>query len=144
MGASERLESMLESQPSVDKALTAYKTLTLKDLASALSRSENTRVVSEEQDDDLFSRFLSQHSTGATGTRTTHDRGDPSGLQIAVSESRKRGSWHVADDCSVHLTPNKRKSKIPVLAALSDLSGGDDLGSTSKKRTLLPREKLRA
>ena len=144
LGPSERLESLLGSQPSVDKAITAYKTLTLKDLALALSRSNNPRVVSEEQDDDLFSRFLSQHSTEATGPRTTHARGVLSGEHIGVSDSRKRGSAHVADDSSLHVAPKKRKSKIPALASLSDLSGGDDLGGTSKKRTLLTREKLRA
>ena len=98
LGPSERLESLLKSQPSVNKAITSYKTFILKDLALALSRSENSRVVSEEQDDDLFSRFLSEHSTGVTGSRTTHVRGDPSGGHIVASESRKRGSWHIADN----------------------------------------------
>ena len=55
---SARLRSLLERRSSVEKAITAYKTLILQNLTASLSQSTVTRAVSEEQDDDLFEPFF--------------------------------------------------------------------------------------
>ena len=54
LGPSARLRSLLDRQSSVEEAITAYKTLTLKNLTASLSQSAAARAVYEEQDDDLF------------------------------------------------------------------------------------------
>ena len=61
-----------------------------------------------------------------------------------VLETRKRSSLHLADDSSVEVVPKRKRSTISALASSSELSRGDDLCNTAKKRTLLTREKLRA
>ena len=55
---SARLRSLLERWSSVEKAITAYKTLILQNLTASLSQSTVARAVSEEQDDDLFEPFF--------------------------------------------------------------------------------------
>ena len=56
--SSNRLESLLKSQPSVPEAISDYKTLIIQDLAVALRRKEELLRSSEEHDDLLFDRWL--------------------------------------------------------------------------------------
>ena len=145
LGPSARLRSLLEGQSSVEVAITAYKTLILQNLAASLSQSTAVRAVSEEQDDDLFDQFFAQQPVEAVDQQADLGGQDWGVAQEAVSSrALKRSSRHLADDSPAEVVPKKKRSTIPALASLSELSRGDDLCNTAKKRTLLTREKLRA
>ena len=138
LGPSERLGSILERLPSVEEAITDYKTSVLKDLALSLCRSAVTRVVSEEQDDDLFDHFLSEHSTEAPDQQAFNAGHDSTGVEeAAYTFSRKRDSSNMMDDPVVQdVIPKKRRSSVPALASLSELSTDGNLGDAAKKRTI--------
>ena len=145
LGTSGRLRSLLDSRSSVEEAITAYKTLILKNLTTALNQKTAARAVFEEQDDDLFEQFFTQQPIEPTDQRAVLEGQDWEVAQDAVSSrAQKRGFRQLANDSPVEVIPKKKRSAIPALASLSALSRGDDLCDTTKKRTLLTREKLRA
>ena len=142
---SEHLGAMLQSHLPLQDAIKDYKTSILKALAVSLSRSVAAKVVSEEQDDDLFDQFLPEHSTMAAGPLSSDAGQSFAGIVHPASPvSRKRCSSEIADNPSPQVILKKKRSSIPALASLCELSGGSDLGGAAKKRTLLTREKLRA
>ena len=58
LSPSDRFMNLLISQASVATAVSAYKTLIIRDLAAVLRRKEEWLRSSEEQDDLLFDRWL--------------------------------------------------------------------------------------
>ena len=73
------------------KAITAYKTLILKNLTASLSQSTAARAVYEEQDEDLFEQFFSQQVIEAVDQQADLGGQDWEVAQDAVA-SRARNS----------------------------------------------------
>ena len=115
--------ALLRSHDSVGSAISAYKVLVLKNLSMALRRGETTRIVSEEQDNALFDQFFTAP---------------------AKKVQAKRGASAVIDPPELTVIPKKRRSSVPALAALEDITSGEVVTGVAKKRILLTRDMLRA
>ena len=120
---SSSLTALLKSQDSVGSAISAYKVLVLMNLSMAIRRGETTRIVSEEQDNALFDRFFTA----------------PAKIVQA-----KRGASVVIDSPELTVIPKKRRSCVPALAALEDITAGEVVTGVAKKRILLTRDILQA
>ena len=141
LSPSDRFMNLLISQASVATAVSAYKTLIIRDLAAVLRRKEELLRSSEEQDDLLFNRWL---PTAPVDQDIPEAKVDISPVSVgALSSSRKRGIGAVLPDPVPLRIPKKVKSKIPALASLSEVIGQSKEGNTTK-RALMTREKLRA
>ena len=56
--ASPRLHISLKSAASVQDAIFSYKSSVLQDLAAIITRDQESKRISDQKDDELFSRFL--------------------------------------------------------------------------------------
>ena len=91
LGPSARLRSLMKRRSSVKEAISAYKTLILKNLTASLSQSTAARAVYEEQDEDLFEQFFSQQPIEAMDQQADLGGQDWEVAQDAVA-SRARNS----------------------------------------------------
>lgn len=97
---------------------------------AAVIRQEEVMVRREETlDNELFSQFLPEPSPGPVNKASG---------EVDVDRSRKRGSSLIAELEVI----TKKKRALAALPDLAALDGGN--APTSKKKTLVTREKLRA
>ena len=123
--ASPRLQTFLRSAASVPDAIFAYKSSVLKDLAAIITRDQESMRISDQKDDELFSRFLPVPSSPEPEAQLT---------------TKKRAIAEV-DDVSVSIP---KKCRVPALASLHLVPGGGADGQAEKKSVLVTRQKLRA
>ena len=96
--ASPRLQTFLKSAASVPNAICAYKSAVLQDLAAIITRNQKSVRISDQKDDELFSRFLPVPSSPESE---------------AQSPTKKRAIAEV-DDVLLRIP---KKSKVPALAS---------------------------
>ena len=134
----------LAGSSSVPEAIAAYKEDVLQKLDASIRRRRSVDIVSEQQDDELFARFLpASEELKDQGSGSRNDR-SVDFSDIAATHAQKRGVSQVVDDPALSVIPKKKRSKVPALASIEDLLGSDSVSGAVKKRTLLTREKLRA
>ena len=137
LAPSNSFRTLLEGQARVRDAVTLYKKQVLSGLAETIRKGGAIVVVSEEKDDELFTRFLPDQ--GVSGSM-------PGGGDLVVEDvvHRKRGVSQVLTGSALMSIPKKKKSSIPALNVLTSLTGVEDGDSAGSKHKLLTREKLRA
>ena len=142
--SSQRFRTLLTTLSSVDEVVAAYKKLLLKDLAMLLRQEEQSSRGVEEFDDELFDQFLPESSTVDTRVaipgRVAHAQ-DSLPL-FSAPDPAKRGISVMAGDSYKAL--GLKRSKIPALASVGDVTGDSITSKTAKRRILMTREKLRA
>ena len=122
----------LPSATSFREAITDYKTAVVRDLGAALQRARVQADMDEELDDDLLSQFL-------PGSSRPQDQDDK---KSALRLGTKR--FFSAVDRTADITRiQKKRSTIPALASIKQLTGNNESGHTEKKNILITREKLR-
>ena len=135
--ATSRFSNILQTVDTVQLAVKEYKSVVIQDLVVSLRQAEMLEHLDDAKDDALFSEFfakprapdpqvmIAQRSQVLEGTSAFH--------------ARKRGVSQV-----VNWDPIPKKSRIPALASLSQLSTIAATEGTQKKRVLVTREKLKA
>ena len=129
LGFSARFTAYLLSAATLREAVTGYKTTIMQELAVVIRQEEDMVRREETLDSELFSQFLPEPSPVPV---------DKASGEVNVALSRKRGSSLIA---GLELIPKKKRA-LAALPALAALDGGD--AATSRKKTLVTREKLRA
>ena len=136
-----RFASFLATASSASCALSDYKSAIMSQLANSIRmRNERKRVV-DVMDESLFSRFLPEPSPPC-------DDANSGGVNAHSSDqglSQKAGSIKrpISEVAQLQVNPLK-KSRVPALASVAQVSAVEDLHNTPKKKVLMTREKLRS
>ena len=136
-----RFASFLATASSASCALSDYKSAVMSQLADSIRMREEKKRVVDVMDEALFSRFLPEPSPPC-------DEDDSVGIDALSSGqglSQKAGDTKrpISVVAQVQINPLKR-SKVPALASVAQVSAVDDLQNTPKKKVLMTREKLRS
>ena len=136
-----RFSSFLATASSVSSALSDYKAAIMRQLAATIRKRDERKRVVDVMDEALFSRFLPEPSP-------PHDEADLVVIDTPLSWqelSQKTGHAKRAFSEVEQLLVNPlKKSKVPALASVAQVSAEDELHNTPKKKVLMTREKLRA
>ena len=124
----------LAGSSSVPEAIAAYKEEILRKLAASMRRRSIADILSEQQDDELFARFLPVQAAEGLVNQGSGN-GDDYAVDVSntdVSHSQKRGVSQVVDDPAFSVIPKKKRSKVPALASIEELLGSDSVSGTVK------------
>ena len=134
----------LDGSPSVPEAIVAYKEDILQKLDASIRRMSIANIVSDQQDEELFARFMPARAVPKDPGSSSRDDHAVDFPDSVVTHSQKRGVSQVVNDPALSVIPKKKRSKVPALASMEDLFDSDSVSGAVKKRTLLTRERLRA
>ena len=138
---SDRLATLLRASTSVSKALLNYKKAVIEELAIAIRRRDAKMRLEDERDAELLAMLpipMSPASEGDAGMGSTELK-DPVLDDNVDRPPRKRVSSELAFPERI-----PKKPKRPTLASVQQVIDEDGFGSSSQKRALMTRERLRA
>ena len=136
-----RFASFLATASSASEALSGYKEGIMSQLADSIRMREGKKRIVEAMDEALFSRFLPEPSP-------PRDQADSGGVDTLLSgqdllQKAGKAKRPISEVSQVLVNPAK-KSKIPALASVAQVSVVNELQNTPKKKVLMTRETLRA
>ena len=137
---SDRLAALLRASISVEKALLDYKRAVVEEVATAIRIRDSRVRLEDERDTELLAMLpvpLSPLSEGDVGLESTELK-DPV-LEDTTRPPRKRVSSELTT-----LERIPKKPRRPTLASVQQVIDEDGFGSSSQKRALMTRERLRA
>ena len=140
LSPSARLSAYLCSAASVRDATTSWKTAIMQDLAVVRRQRELQASREEVLDEELFTRFLPEPVSPDSEVDSFPEEVIPIPKAPASgSGDRKRGISQVAESSRI-----PKRSKVPALASLSQVTLGETSTTASVKKVLETRERLRA
>ena len=132
--ATSRFSNILQTVDTVQLAVKEYKSVVIQDLVISLRQAEMLEHLDDAKDDALFSEFFAKPRAPDPEVMIVQPSQVLEGT--SASHARKRGVSQV-----VSWNPIPKKSRIPVLASLSQLSTIAATEGAQKKRVLVTREK---
>ena len=132
MGVSQCFGDALSTAASFREALTIYKTAVVRDLGSALQRAREQADMDEELDDDWLSQFL---------PGPTVPQGE--GVKKSAPEVGAKRIFSEVEQAEGITQIPRKKSAIPALATIRQITSSVESGQSEKKNILITREKLR-
>ena len=136
-----RFASFLATASSASCALSDYKSAIMSQLADSIRMREKKKRVVDVMDEELFSRFLPEPSPPRVEAESVGIDTLSSGQDLSQKTGNTKRS--ISEVEQLHVCPLK-KSKVPALASISQVSAVDDLQNTPKKKVLMTRETLRS
>ena len=137
LALSPRFATILESVETVQQAAKQYKMAVMQDLVVSLRQAKMQQHFDDVKDKELFAQFFPISKPVVPEIKAAQPA--QSEQVTKVADTPKRGISAITA-----LEPIRKKSKIPALASLSQLSTIAAEEGAQKKRVLVTREKLRA